>query len=153
MRTNKYADADLQRRSDLATSLKYGAKATAAPTPQGTYAENIPFPAGLTPSPKPITLPPKPDDVLPQADVIAMMDTTAESTAMADVLTPGLGLACSELTSPPQWACVRNASDPCINGKLDAAQQESCAEYYYTKFGYWTTVMSALTTWAIIAGL
>jgi hypothetical protein len=64
-----------------------------------------------------------------------------------------LGLACSELTSPPHWACVRNMSDPCINGKLGAAQQESCAEYYYTKFGYWTTVMSALTTWAIIAGL
>ncbi len=40
-----------------------------------------------------------------------------------------------------------------INGKLDYTQQENCAEYYYTKFGYWTTVMSALTTWAIIAGL
>jgi hypothetical protein len=64
-----------------------------------------------------------------------------------------VGLACSELTSPPHWACVRNASDPCINGKLDAAKQESCAEYYYTKLGYWTTVMSPLTTWAIIAGL
>jgi hypothetical protein len=23
-------------------------------------------------------------------------------------------------------------SDPCINGKLGAAQQEICAEYYYT---------------------
>jgi hypothetical protein len=63
-----------------------------------------------------------------------------------------LGLACSELASPPRWACVRNMSDPCINGKLGDQQQESCAEYYYTKFGYWTTVMSALTTWAIIAG-
>jgi nucleoside phosphorylase len=375
MRTNTYADADLQRRSDLATSLKYGAEAPAAPTVRGTYAENIPFPAGLAPTPKPITPAPKPDAALPQADVITMMDTTAESAAMADVLTPGyrptawypytknfaakflpqiaphaparqsqrlgsyfmtqigtkkvlvyktelhmhedakklsdgsytlpirdmfkqmigdakpqvflttgtaggvycsmhlgdvmvsraaqfycqkdfaaapfnhqkfqsnwpvpdkyvsaaenlmrgfashltgqsqprgtppspdcacsgpgyptniyydgtndipafhpilttdffefgtstnnleklgmavemddacLGLACSEMTSPPRWACVRNASDPCINGTLGAAQQESCAEYYYTKFGYWTTVMSALATWAIIAGL
>ncbi|HXL66265.1 MAG TPA: hypothetical protein VN938_14540 [Xanthobacteraceae bacterium] len=375
MRTNTYADADLQRRSDLATSLKYGAKAPAPPTVKGSYAENIPFPAGLAPTPKPITPAPKPDDALPQADVIAMMDTTAESAAMADVLTPGhrpttwypyaknftaeflpqigpsgpsrqsqrlgsyfmtqignkkvlvyktelhmhedakklanggytlpikdmfkqmiadakpqvflttgtagglycsmqlgdvmvsraaqfycqkdfasapfnhqkyqsswnvpanhlaaaeslmqgfaghltgqseprgtppspncacsgpgyptniyldgthdipafhpilttdffefgtstnnleklgmavemddacLGLACSELTSPPHWACVRNMSDPCINGKLDDKQQENCAEYYYTKFGYWTTVMSALTTWAIITGL
>jgi len=375
MRTNKYADADLQRRSDLATTLKYGAKAPAPPTVSGGYAENIPFPAGLAPTPKPITPAPKPDDALPQADVIAMMDTTAESAAMADVLTPGhrptiwypyaknftqeflsqigpngpsrqsqrlgsyfmtqigntkvlvyktelhmhedakkladgsytlpikgmfkqmigdakpqvflttgtagglycsmhlgdvmvsraaqfycqkdfasapfnhqkyqsswnvpanylaaaetlmqgfaghltgqneprgappssdcacsgpgyptniyldgtqdipafhpilttdffefgtstnnleklgmavemddacLGLACSELTSPPHWACVRNMSDPCINGKLDDKQQENCAEYYYTKFGYWTTVMSALTTWAIITGL
>lgn len=64
-----------------------------------------------------------------------------------------LGLACSEVNAPPHWACVRNLSDPTINGELTASLQESCAEYYYTKFGYWTTVMSALTTWAIIAGL
>jgi nucleoside phosphorylase len=64
-----------------------------------------------------------------------------------------LGLASSELGSPPRWACVRNMSDPAINGKLAYSQQENCAEYYYTKFGYWTTVMSALATWAIIAGL
>jgi len=375
MRTNKYSDTDLQRRSDLATSLKYGAKATAPPTAKGTYAENIPFPKGLAPTPQPISPAPKPDAALPKADVIAMMDTSAESAAMADVLTPGhrptswypytknfttqflpqigpdgpsreshrlgnyfminigklkvlvyktelhmhedakklangsytlpikdvfkqmigdakpklflttgtaggvycsmhlgdvmvsraaefycqkdfasakfnhqkfqskwtiptkyvtaaeqlmqgfaghltgqsephgtppssdcgcsspgyptniyydgshdipafhpilttdffefgtstnnleklgmavemddacLGLACSELKSPPRWACVRNMSDPAINGKLDYKQQENCAEYYYTKFGYWTTVMSALTTWAIIAGL
>jgi hypothetical protein len=64
-----------------------------------------------------------------------------------------LGLASSELKAPPRWACVRNMSDPAINGKLAYSQQENCAEYYYTKFGYWTTVMSALATWAIIAGL
>jgi nucleoside phosphorylase len=375
MRINKYSDADLQHRSDLATSLKYGAKATAPPTAKGTYAENIPFPPGLAPTPKPIVPAPKPDAALPSADVIAMMDTSAEAAAMADVLTPGhrpptwypyaknfttkflpqigpqgpsreshrlgsyfiteigglkvlvyktelhmhedakklpngtytlpirdmfkqmiadarpkvflttgtagglycsmhlgdvlvsraaefycqkdfasapfnhqkfqskwtvpdkyvaaaeklmqgfaghltgktephgsppnsdcacsgpgyptniyydgthdipafhpilttdffefgtstnnleklgmavemddacLGLACSEIKSPPQWACVRNASDPAINGKLAYSLQENCAEYYYTKFGYWTTAMSALATWAIIAGL
>jgi nucleoside phosphorylase len=64
-----------------------------------------------------------------------------------------LGLACNELNSPPKWACVRNLSDPAINGHLPSAAQDKCAEYYYTEFGYWTTVMSALTTWAIIAGL
>ena len=64
-----------------------------------------------------------------------------------------LGLAASELNAPPHWACVRNLSDPTINGQLAAKAQESCAVYYYAKFGYWTTVMSALTTWAIIAGL
>jgi nucleoside phosphorylase len=375
MRINKYPDADLQRRSDLATSLKYGAKATVPPMAKGTYAENIPFPSGLAPTPKPIVPAPAPDASLPRADVIAMMDTSAESAAMADVLTPGhrpptwypytknftkqflpqmgpngpsresrrlgsyfmtdigklkvlvfktelhmhedakklpdgtytlpikdmfkqmigdakpkvflttgtaggvycsmhlgdvmvsraaefycqkdfatatfnhqkfqskwtiptkyvsaaeklmqrfavhlsgqsdphgtppspdcacsspgyptniyydgtndipafhpilttdffefgtstnnleklgmavemddacLGLASSELGSPPRWACVRNMSDPAINGKLAYSQQENCAEYYYTKFGYWTTVMSALATWAIIAGL
>jgi len=374
MRANKYPDADLQRRSDLATTIKYGAKAQVPPTAEGTYAKNIPFPKGLAPQPKPITPAPKADASLPRADVIAMMDTSAESAAMADVLTPGhrpaswypysknftkqflpqigpdgpsreshrlgsyfmtdigklkvlvyktelhmhedakklpdgsytlpiknmfkqmiadakpkvflttgtaggvycsthlgdvmvsraaefycqkdfasapfnhrkfqskwtvtnkyvtaaeklmqgfaahltghnephtppnancacssagyptniyydgthdipafhpilttdffefgtstnnlekigmavemddacLGLACSELKSPPRWACVRNMSDPAINGKLAYELQENCAEYYYTKFGYWTTVMSALTTWAIIAGL
>lgn len=63
-----------------------------------------------------------------------------------------LGLVCSEMKSPPKWACVRNLSDPTINGHLDYKLQESCAVYYYQKFGYWTTVMSALTTWGIIAG-
>jgi nucleoside phosphorylase len=64
-----------------------------------------------------------------------------------------LGLACSELKSPPQWACIRNLSDPTINGNLTDSQQGNCAEFYYTKFGYWTTVMSAITTWSVIAGL
>jgi hypothetical protein len=27
------------------------------------------------------------------------------------------------------------------------------AVWYYKQYGYWTSVMSALTTWAIIAGL
>lgn len=63
-----------------------------------------------------------------------------------------LGLVCSEMKSPPKWACVRNLSDPTINGQLDQKLQESCAVYYYQKFGYWTTVMSALTTWGIVAG-
>jgi hypothetical protein len=64
-----------------------------------------------------------------------------------------LGLACSQLSSPPKWACVRNLSDPAINGHLPAQAQDKCAEYYYKEFGYWTTVMSALATWAIVAGL
>ncbi|MBM3786817.1 MAG: 5'-methylthioadenosine/S-adenosylhomocysteine nucleosidase [Acidobacteria bacterium] len=64
-----------------------------------------------------------------------------------------LGLACSELNAPPHWACVRNLSDPTINGTLDHKMQGDCAEYFYKEFGYWTTVMSALTTWSIIAGL
>ncbi|MBD0373727.1 MAG: hypothetical protein ICV60_23045 [Pyrinomonadaceae bacterium] len=63
-----------------------------------------------------------------------------------------LGLVCSEMKSPPKWACVRNLSDPTINGHLSVPAQKKCAVYYYQKFGYWTTVMSALTTWGIIAG-
>jgi hypothetical protein len=64
-----------------------------------------------------------------------------------------LGLACAEMKAPPRWACVRNLSDPCINGRLSGEMQSRCAEYYYEEFGYWTTVMGALTTWGIVAGL
>ncbi|HEY7176507.1 MAG TPA: hypothetical protein VH442_16465, partial [Micromonosporaceae bacterium] len=69
-----------------------------------------------------------------------------------------LGLACSELKKPPKWAAVRNMSDPVINGVLPAKQfklneQTTWAVGYYTAYGEWTSVMGALATWAIIAGL
>ena len=63
-----------------------------------------------------------------------------------------LGLVCSQMQSPPQWASVRNLSDPCITGTLDPTIQDRCADFYYEKYGYWTTVMSGITTWSIIAG-
>jgi hypothetical protein len=62
-----------------------------------------------------------------------------------------LGLAASEIDNPPRWACVRNLSDPAINGSLSPRQQTQCAVFYYRKYGYWTTVMSALTVWCIVA--
>jgi hypothetical protein len=64
-----------------------------------------------------------------------------------------LGLAVSELTRAPHWACVRNVSDPVINGKLAPAAQDKCAKFYYQRYGYWTSVNSALAAWAVIAGL
>ena len=73
-----------------------------------------------------------------------------------------LGLAIEERKaagkSTPKWAVVRNCSDPQINGDLkDAPKKASLqvlwAVYYYSSFGYWTSVMSSLSTWAIIAGL
>lgn len=63
-----------------------------------------------------------------------------------------LGLACSEMKNPPLWASVRNLSDPCINGDQPYQQQANCADFYYSKYGYWTTVMSGITTWSILAG-
>ncbi|HEY0370648.1 MAG TPA: hypothetical protein VGD79_01525 [Thermoanaerobaculia bacterium] len=63
-----------------------------------------------------------------------------------------LGLVCKEMPKPPKWASVRNLSDPCINGDLPYNEQSSCAEFYYSKYGYWTTVMSGIATWAILAG-
>lgn len=69
-----------------------------------------------------------------------------------------LGLACSELDNPPNWAVVRNMSDPVINGDLPAKQyhlneQTTWAVGYYTAYGRYTSVCGALATWAIIAGL
>jgi nucleoside phosphorylase len=69
-----------------------------------------------------------------------------------------LGLLCDELENPPQWAIVRNVSDPQINGDLPTEpkllnMQAHWAVWYYQVYGYWTSVMGALATWAIIAGL
>ena len=69
-----------------------------------------------------------------------------------------LGLAVSELASPPKWAVIRNISDPQINGDLPTGSralnmQAHWAVWYYEAFGYHTSVNSALATWAIVAGL
>lgn len=65
-----------------------------------------------------------------------------------------LGLACSELPhEPPHWACVRNLSDPVINGALSEQLQCRCAEWFYSHWGFWTSVNSSLAAWAIAAGL
>jgi nucleoside phosphorylase len=70
-----------------------------------------------------------------------------------------LGLAAEELgDEAPHWAIVRNLSDPMINGDLPTKprkpdMQAHWAVWYYEAYGYWTSVMGALATWAIIAGL
>lgn len=70
-----------------------------------------------------------------------------------------LGLAVKELATPPNWLVIRNLSDPQINGDLPSGPgreqnlQAAWAVYYYRRYGYWTSVNSALTTWAVIAGL
>ena len=60
--------------------------------------------------------------------------------------------------STPNWLVVRNCSDPQINGALrnrPSAQslQVMWAVYYYKGYGYWTSVMSSLTCWGVVAGL
>lgn len=69
-----------------------------------------------------------------------------------------LGLACTEIANPPNWLVVRNMSDPVINGALPARQfrlneQTTWAVGYYTAYGKWTSLMSALAVWAVIAGI
>ena len=63
-----------------------------------------------------------------------------------------LGLVCQDLgAKAPAWIAVRNASDPQIDGSLPQQQQVEMAGRIYEKYGYWTTVNSAIACWAIIA--
>ncbi|MDQ3951598.1 MAG: hypothetical protein M3279_01345 [Actinomycetota bacterium] len=82
--------------------------------------------------------------------------TEGSAVEMGDAV---LGLLCEELPEPPRWAIVRNLSDPMINGDLPRERkgaldmQAHWAVWYYEAYGYWTSVMGALATWAIVAGL
>lgn len=70
-----------------------------------------------------------------------------------------LGLVCkNDVKNPPNWLVIRNLSDPQINGDISDSprnlnMQIHWAVWYYETYGYWTSVMSALATWAVIAGL
>lgn len=67
------------------------------------------------------------------------------------------GLVAKQLgAAAPKWLVVRNASDPQINGDLPTGgggrnMQAQWAVWYYETFGYWTSVNSAIATWAMIA--
>lgn len=79
------------------------------------------------------------------------LDAEGIAVEMGDAV---LGMVCEELgADAPHWASIRNLSDPQINGDLDRDIQMAYAVWYYKKFGYWTSVMSGLTTWAVVAGL
>ena len=83
------------------------------------------------------------------------LDKEGAAVEMGDA---ALGLACSELDHPPNWAVVRNMSDPVINGDLPAKEfhlneQTTWAVGYYTAYGQWTSTLGAIATWGIIAGL
>jgi len=65
-----------------------------------------------------------------------------------------LPLALSDLADPPSWCSIRNASDPQVSSDLgDLAAEERWANEIYNKYGYWTSVGSAIATWAVIADL
>ncbi len=51
----------------------------------------------------------------------------------------------------PKWAAVRNASDPQIDSTgLTIREAAQKAALIYERFGYWTTIPSALVCWALI---
>jgi hypothetical protein len=56
-----------------------------------------------------------------------------------------------DLAVKPDWLVIRNASDPQIDGTLPVKDQRTTAAQIYERYGYWTTVNSAIATWAAIA--
>jgi nucleoside phosphorylase len=78
-------------------------------------------------------------------------DPQARMVEMDDAV---LGLVCTEdLHSMVPWFLARNASDPQAPQLATPADEKREANLVYTKYGYWTTVGSAITCWAIVAGL
>jgi uncharacterized protein YjbI with pentapeptide repeats len=63
-----------------------------------------------------------------------------------------LGLACDQLgATAPKWLSIRNIADPQLSGVADQKRVSRLA-LVYRRFGFWTTVQSAIATWAVIAG-
>lgn len=63
-----------------------------------------------------------------------------------------LGLACAAMLDPPAWLSIRNASDPQMTGP-DVVVEDAQAAQIYRKYGYTTTVMSAVACYAVLAGM
>ena len=63
-----------------------------------------------------------------------------------------LGLVVKELAAQaPKWVAVRNASDPQIDsGGLTLKDAGGKARQIYERYGYWTTIPSAITCWSIV---
>jgi nucleoside phosphorylase len=65
-----------------------------------------------------------------------------------------LGLACQEIgTSAPAWIGIRNASDPQIDKGSTLKEKADIAGRIYEKYGYWTTINSAIACWAVVTSL
>jgi nucleoside phosphorylase len=78
-------------------------------------------------------------------------DPLAHTEEMDDATLP---LALSEVEGAPLWCSIRNASDPQVPASIgDLEQQETWAEDIYTKYGYWTTIGSAIACWAVVVDL
>jgi uridine phosphorylase len=65
--------------------------------------------------------------------------------AMVEMDDAVLGLACEELGGPTKWLAIRNASDP----QMPTADKKASADIY-NKYGYWTSIPSALACWAVV---
>jgi nucleoside phosphorylase len=80
-------------------------------------------------------------------------DPLAHTEEMDDATLP-LALSLAPAVASTPWLSIRNASDPEVPSSIgDLKAQEEWASTIYEKYGYWTTVGSAITCWAVIADL
>jgi nucleoside phosphorylase len=78
-------------------------------------------------------------------------DPTAHTEEMDDATLP-LALEQMGDAGNIQWLSIRNASDPEVPSSIgDLEAQSKWASKIYEKYGYWTTVGSALAVWGVIA--
>jgi hypothetical protein len=140
------------------TTLKHTSQSVA----QGLFAANA---AHLPTSGRPPEIIAQPVPGITPVDVVttdffAFDDSTdefglqglASAVEMGDAV---LGLVVSEVNqtggSSQSWAAVRNASDPQIDATgLTPEEAKTKAGQIYEKYGYWTTIPSAITCWSVI---
>jgi nucleoside phosphorylase len=81
---------------------------------------------------------------------IAKNDPDAHNEEMDDATLP---LALGDIKSAIPWLSIRNASDPQVQHMQSLKAEKAWAEQIYEKYGYWTTIGSAIACWAAIADL
>ncbi len=65
-----------------------------------------------------------------------------------------LAVALSLENNTTPWLSIRNASDPQVASSIGTLEeQKKWASDCYNKYGYWTTVNSAIACWSVIADL
>jgi hypothetical protein len=134
-------------------------KSTSFATAQQLFKPNVPH---LPPSARPPKIFTDPvagvnDTDVVTTDFFAFDDTSnsfgieglGSAVEMGDAV---LGLVIKKLGhTAPKWAAVRNASDPQIDSTgLTKKQAATKAAQIYERFGYWTTIPSAITCWALV---
>lgn len=75
-------------------------------------------------------------------------DSFAHTEEMDDAVLP---LALEVAGSSVPWLSIRNASDPQVPQMKDLEAEKKWAAGIYARFGYWTTVCSAIACWGVIA--
>jgi nucleoside phosphorylase len=84
---------------------------------------------------------------------IVKNDPRAHTEEMDDATLP-LALSLMSSSQHTPWLSIRNASDPEVPSSIgDLEAQKQWASQIYEKYGYWTTVGSAIACWAVIAEL